>query len=108
MTAPIVLGPQPVEFRLNLPAGADFVAEIVIPDDESALDPAGSVELRFTDLTPVVVWAATIDPAGRLVRWNVDEIDVDAVLAAGPRKVRLHYELAESDLLWARGRTGGV
>lgn len=104
MTDPIVLGPQPVGFRVNLPADADFVGEV--ESDGDPFDPDAWIELRFTDLTPPVVWRATIDPDDtHLARWNVDEIEVGAVIAAGPPKtVRLHYEVGAADLLWDTGR----
>jgi len=102
MTTP-VLGPQPPGFRLNLPADADFVGEVV--SDGDPFDPDAWIELRF-ELNPVVSWRAEIDSVdNHIARWYVDEIEVGAVIAAGPpTKVRLHYELGLADLLWDTGR----
>ncbi|HTF49425.1 MAG TPA: hypothetical protein VK735_18440 [Pseudonocardia sp.] len=101
MTTP-VLGPQPIGFRVNLPADADFTGEVV--SDGDPFDPDAWIELRF-DLNPVVAWRAEIDPDDlHIARWYVDEIEVAAVIAARPTKVRLHYELGEADLLWDTGR----
>jgi hypothetical protein len=100
----VVLGPQPAGFTLNLPADADFVGEVA--SDGDPFDPAAWIELRFPELDPPVAWRATIDVADpHIARWNVDEILVGAVIAAGPpKRVRLHYELGPADLLWDTGR----
>jgi hypothetical protein len=103
MTTPI-LGPQPAGFRINLPADADFVGEVV--SDGDPFDPDTLIQLRFTEIDPAVVWTAEIDTNdNHIARWTIDEEDVAALIAAGPPTTcRLHYELGIVDLLWDTAR----
>jgi len=103
-----VFGPDPEGFTLHLPLDEDFVGVIDIPDDEQALNPAGSVRLYFIDTTPPTTWEGVLvetDPGEcRQVIFEIDELQVDAVRALKPKNVRLQYVLGESKLVWDRGR----
>lgn len=94
------LGPQPSSFSVNLPTDADFTGAIRCTG--GPLDPDSSIELRFVHKTGEVVWPAIHDPDDdHRAFWNVDELDVGALIALKPDKCRLHYVLGEADLLWA-------
>lgn len=93
------LGVEPESFTLILSAGADFVSTIVATDG----DPWGAVDVSLIfDDADETTWTATVDTDE--LRWNVDKAEVDTLLAARPKHVRLFYVDGTTDLLWANGR----
>jgi hypothetical protein len=93
------LGVEPESFTVILSPGADFVSTITASDG----DPWGSavVSLVFDD-DDETTWSATV--ASDELRWNVDKVAVDALIAASPSHVRLTFVDGTTDLLWAKGR----
>lgn len=89
------LGQAPEKLTVVLVAGADFVSSL----DRSDGEPWPDVEISLDFGT--AVWPATLD--GASARWNVDQADVDALLATRPRSVRLWYVDGPTRLLWAQG-----
>lgn len=92
------LGYTPEKFKLVLAAGADFFSALTRSDGQPW--PVGSeLILDFAGAAPS--WTATL--SGATATWDVDQADVDALIAARPRKVRLFYVDGEARLLWAVG-----
>lgn len=91
------LGYTPEKFRLVITAGSDFYAPLTRSDGVPW--PAGcQLVLDFDNGT---TWPATLQGAN--ATWDVDQDDVDALIATRPRKVRLWYVEGETRLLWAQG-----
>lgn len=97
----LVLGSTPEELRVTLVRGADFVSTLRRKDGSNW--PAGSqVLLEFIKSTPPnVEWSATISTS--TVVWNVDQVEVDALIAVKARAVKLWYVEGGLRLLWAQG-----
>lgn len=94
------LGTQPEKLTIQLSPRSDFVAVIQRSDGQ---DWAAGTEvfLEFETTTDPISWPATI--SGTDASWNVDEADVDTLIATRPRKARLWYVEGEVRLLWAAG-----
>lgn len=94
------LGLVPINVPVTLSRDGAFVANLT---RNSGLWPDGTdVELWFlvdpADLTNPIVWSATI--ADDLISWDVPASECLAVIQAGARNVRLHY----NSLLWGKGK----
>lgn len=91
------LGYTPEKFKVIVAAGADFYAALTRSDDTDW--PASSVlTLDFGEGT---LWEATL--SGATAQWNVDQVDVDVLIARRPRGVKLWYVDGATRLLWAHG-----
>lgn len=93
------LGSAPDTLKVVLVKGADFVSTLTRKDGTDwPVDT--EVVLEFKTTSPVS-WSATL--TGSSAMWNVDQADVDALIAAKPRSVKLWYVEGEVRLLWAQG-----
>lgn len=90
---------EALKLLINLTPDFDFVRTI------EAVDPgftAGDqVSLTFND-TESTEWIAEI--VGNEARWNIDKVEVNALIARRPDRARLAYKSGDVDLPWARGR----
>lgn len=91
----IVLGSQPTPMTLVLNEGSDFVATLV---NQSGSWPATVV---ITLEVGTATWTATIDTTD--ARFEVDQVDVAAVITEDPKRFSLWYTDGETRLLWGRG-----
>lgn len=91
------LGFTPEKFKLVVAAGSDFYASLVRSDGNDWSD---SAEL-ILDFADGATWTA--DLSGATATWDVDQDDVDVVIALKPKKVRLWYVDGETRTLWAQG-----
>lgn len=95
------LGQAPDTLRVTLVGGADFVSSLRRKDG-TPWPANSSLKLAFSPTTgSVVEWAATF--ANAVAIWDVDQVDVDALIALKPRVVRLWYSEGDLRLLWAQG-----
>jgi len=96
----IALGWKPPRLIVNLNRDGDFVAELVSDTGDFPVDT--EIELRFNRVGGLpIVWPATI--VGDSARWEVDKVDVAAVLDADPLSAKLHYGVGTLDIVWYRG-----
>jgi hypothetical protein len=98
---PLELGSVPETLRVILVRGADFVSTLRRKDGSPW--PVGSqIILEFQRAgAPSYEWAAATN--GALAVWDVDQQDVDAVIAGRVRGVKLWYVEGGLRLLWAQG-----
>lgn len=94
-TTPVTLGYSPTQMRLLLTAGADFVTTLVSQDGDWPATAAITIEVG------TATWTATL--TGPEARFDVDQTEVDAVIAQTPRSFRLWYTDGEARLMWGRG-----
>jgi len=92
------LGSAPEKFKVVVSAGSDFFSALTRSDGQPWPDGAELI-IDFGDAAPA--WHAAL--AGATATWAVDEADVDALIAAKPKKVRLFYVDGDTRLLWAQG-----
>lgn len=92
------LGYAPEKFKLTVTAGADFFQALTRSDDVPWSSTAELI-LDFDNAAPA--WHATL--SGATATWDVDQTEVDALIAARPRKVRLYYVDGETRLVWGVG-----
>ncbi len=98
------MGQPPESLRVVLVAGADFVTQLRRKDGTPW--PVGSdLYLAFSfsassGQTPVR-WDAAF--SGDVAAWNVDHLEVDALIAKRPSVARLWYVEDPLELLWAQG-----
>lgn len=95
MASPIQLGFSPVSMTLALANSADFVTTLQSQDGDFPTSAAISIEVGTS------TWTATI--VGNEARFNVDQTEVDVVIAQSPRHFRLWYVDGETRLLWGSG-----
>jgi hypothetical protein len=100
MATTLPLGLVPISVPVTLSRDGAFVANLT---KNSGDWPDGTaVELWFlvdaTNLDTPIIWAATVD-AG-VISWNVESTESKAVIEAGAKNVRLHF----NDLLWGTGK----
>ena len=100
MAATLPLGLQPINVPVILSRDGAFVANLFKNNGDW---PDGTeVELWFTvttdDLSHPIIWPADI--VGDRISWDVDAEDSLAVIQAGAKNVRLHY----NTLLWGTGK----
>lgn len=93
--ATITLGMTPDRLKVILVADADFLASLRRKDDADW--PQSQVILDFG----AIEWPATIQASTAV--WNVNEDDVNALIEARPREVRLWYIEGDQRILWALG-----
>lgn len=94
----VVLGSVPQTLKVVLVPGADFVS--ILRRQDGLNWPVADLILEFlTD--PITEWTADI--VGAVATWNIDQNDVDELLALKPRGVKLWYVEGDLRLLWAQG-----
>lgn len=90
------LGQTPHQMTLELAADTDFIA-VLRRTDGADWDVGTAIEVAIGD----EVWPAAI--SGPNATWEVDEVDVNALIATNPKKARLYYSLGTQKVLWASG-----
>ena len=101
MADALEVGAKPAKLKVNLVRGADLSHTMRRSDGTSWL--AGTVVsmvFEYSTGTPDTVVAA-VDGAD--LRFDLDSVEVDAVIAKRPKKVRVWYEIGDVRLLWAVG-----
>lgn len=91
----VKLGYSPASMTLTLTEGGDFVTTLVSQDGDWPVTAVISIEVG------AATWIATLST--NEARFNVDQIEVDAVVAEEPRSFSLWYVDGETRLLWGRG-----
>lgn len=94
------LGNTPLPMTVTLTRGADFITTLRTAD-ESPWPDAVTCRLDFDD-TVATSWSATV--VDDEIRFNVDKVDVDALIDSGPDTALLVYVDGAVDLAWGRGR----
>jgi hypothetical protein len=99
--AEVSFGFVPVQGTMYLSRYGDFVAEIV--SDTGVWPDNAEVEFRFqpANTTTFTVWTGTV--SGALATWNVDKVQVAALLDAGATEYLLMYTQDTYDLEWSKG-----
>lgn len=100
MAVTLPLGLQPINVPVTLSRDGAFVANLT---KNTGVWPDGTeVDLWFTvdtiDLTHPIIWPATI--VDDVISWNVPASESLAVIQAGAKHVRLHF----NTLLWGVGK----
>jgi hypothetical protein len=95
MTTSVKLGYSPTSMTLALAQGGDFVTTLVSQDGN--WPGTAVITIEVADAT----WTATL--VTNEARFNVDQADVDAVIAKNPSKFRLWYTDGATRLLWGTG-----
>lgn len=97
----LTLGAQPVELDVILNADADFAPSIA-RDDDSNFSVGAVLKLVFTFRgSDPVEWISSIN--GSTATWNIDKVQVNAVIAAHPSSVKLWLIEGSTETLWATG-----
>lgn len=91
----VQLGYSPTPMSLTLSPGSDFVTTLVSQDGNWPTTAVISIEVG--DAT----WTATLNLTE--ARFEVDQVAVDAVIAAKPTRFALWYEDGTTRLLWGTG-----
>lgn len=100
--ADLALGTAPLSLDVLLPRDADFIATLTRDDDVAWADTA-TVFLQFNFRNaPAQQWDAELD--GASVLFNVDKVEVNAVLDARPSNVKLWFIDGDVEVLWASGK----
>jgi len=89
------LGHAPDRLNVILIAGSDFASSLKRKDGVAW--PVVEISLDFGSTE----WPATV--VDDVASWDVDQDDVDLLIAARPRGVKLWYVEGERRLLWAQG-----
>lgn len=95
MTTSVKLGYSPTSMTLALAEGSDFVTTLVSQDGDWPGTAVITIEVGSD------TWTATL--ATNEARFNVDQVDVDAVIAERPNRFRLWYTDGGTRLLWGTG-----
>lgn len=98
--ATVTLGSVPQMLKVILTKNADFVASMKKADNTSWPSAQLFLQFEIKDASPIV-WQASF--SGAVASWNVDLVDVNALLAAKPRGVKLWYDEGDYEALWAQG-----
>lgn len=97
----VSFGFVPIAGSMNLSRYGDFVAEIV--SDTGTWPTDAAVEFRFqpANVSTPTVWEGVID--GAIATWNVDKVEVAALLDSGVTEYLLLYAQDDYDLEWSKG-----
>ena len=102
----MILGVTPQQITVALVGDADFTCTLESVDaagNPLAFPPGTVVQLILAGGTgPAVTWTAAM--AGNLATFTVDQVQVDATIAAGHKDARLVYVNGEDRLPWGSGR----
>jgi predicted ThiF/HesA family dinucleotide-utilizing enzyme len=93
--ASVTLGSAPASMSLLLVPGADFVCTLVSQD--GTWPATAAIAIEVADAT----WEATV--SGTDAVFNVDQAQVNAVIAQDPNRFKLWYTDGTTRLLWGSG-----
>jgi hypothetical protein len=91
----VTLGVVPKSMNLLLVPGADWVCNLRSQGDPWPATAVITIEIADT------VWTATISDT--TATFNIDQTEVDAIIALGPTRFSLWYTDGPSRLPWATG-----
>jgi len=92
------LGSGPLPLHVTLTQDGDFIC--VIESQDGDWPGTAVISILFND-DDVTTWTATLSTVD--ATFDVDKIEVNALIDKGPTRARLRYVDGSTDLIWAQG-----
>lgn len=99
MSSSIVLGVKPLHLIVDLTQNADFTSTLKNVDGNWS--PTAEIQLRFGYGDDTIMWAANI--SGDLAIFDIDDEQVNALLATRIRNAKLFYIDGDVEVAWGVG-----
>ena len=94
--AHLTLGNTPIDLEVRLTQDADFICGM------DSLDGDWPESAVATLVFPTTSWQGVT--AGASIDWNIDKVEVNALIDTRPSWVQLKYVDGDTDITWGSGR----